>query len=262
MFSDDSNVRIIQEESLVALSYFHQLCVEHSISYSVHAGTMLGAVREKGFISWDDDVDLAMTRSEYRKLEKLLNTIELDDYYSFDTYSYVSPRLCLRRPNRPLVWVTIFIYDFISENRIARLIKTKTIGCYYFLINGHEENAIKVVGNPLKAFVINCMRMIGRAINKETLLKKYRRFCEKAFIGKEEYIQRANDRYCYQGVGIVLPKSDMVEYAIIFFENAEVMISKAYDHILTTSYGSDYMIPKKDSTKSGKHQEIRNNLER
>ena len=50
-----------------------ELCRNNNIYYSLHAGTLIGAVREHGFIAWDDDADIAMTRDEYEKLEKAIS---------------------------------------------------------------------------------------------------------------------------------------------------------------------------------------------
>ncbi len=49
------------------LKIVNYLCTKHDIKYFVTGGTMLGAVRHKGFIPWDDDLDVGMTRSNYEK---------------------------------------------------------------------------------------------------------------------------------------------------------------------------------------------------
>lgn len=57
MMSSDSELNKVQEDFLVALRYFHQICMDNSIHYSMHGGSLLGTIRERGFIPWDDDID-------------------------------------------------------------------------------------------------------------------------------------------------------------------------------------------------------------
>ena len=50
------------------LDVIHQVCTEHGLRYSLAYGTLIGAVRHKGFIPWDDDIDIMMPREDYEKL--------------------------------------------------------------------------------------------------------------------------------------------------------------------------------------------------
>ena len=61
----------LQQELLKILKWFHGFCVENNLRYYADGGTMLGAVRHKGFIPWDDDVDVCMPREDYNKLISL-----------------------------------------------------------------------------------------------------------------------------------------------------------------------------------------------
>lgn len=63
---------------------FHKICVNHNISYYMGYGTMLGAVRHKGFIPWDDDMDFLVFRKDINKLLRALKE-ELPDYYKCRT---------------------------------------------------------------------------------------------------------------------------------------------------------------------------------
>lgn len=65
-------LRLLQEADTILLKMFSDKCAEHGLRYWLDYGTLLGAVRHKGFIPWDDDTDLCMMKAEYEKLWKLL----------------------------------------------------------------------------------------------------------------------------------------------------------------------------------------------
>ena len=69
--TNDVPVRDIQEKMLEILVYFHRFCEENGLSFALAGGTCLGAARHKGFIPWDDDVDVLMLREDYEKLQQL-----------------------------------------------------------------------------------------------------------------------------------------------------------------------------------------------
>lgn len=66
------SVKEHQEHLFDVLKNFDDFCRSREIKYSLAYGTMLGAIRHKGFIPWDDDVDVFMHREEYEKLERCL----------------------------------------------------------------------------------------------------------------------------------------------------------------------------------------------
>jgi len=92
------NPALLREAQLIMLDMlveFDAICKEYNLSYWLDAGSLLGAVRHKGFIPWDDDIDISMPLEDYRKLLKLGNsgvfskdiffqTSKIDKAFKFD----------------------------------------------------------------------------------------------------------------------------------------------------------------------------------
>lgn len=58
------------------------MCKEYNLKYSVCYGTLLGAIRHKGFIPWDDDIDVFMMRDDYNKMLKIAPNYFKEPYFS------------------------------------------------------------------------------------------------------------------------------------------------------------------------------------
>lgn len=77
---EGSEMRDLQMTALGILLEFDRICNKHNIKYILSSGTLLGAVRHGGFVPWDDDVDVEMLSTEYKKLMRVLDD-ELPDIY-------------------------------------------------------------------------------------------------------------------------------------------------------------------------------------
>ena len=85
---DGATLRLLQMIELEILTEIDRICRKNNIHYSLTGGTLLGAVRNGGFIPWDDDADISMLRSEYRKFQKACKTdLDEDRFYFQDIES-------------------------------------------------------------------------------------------------------------------------------------------------------------------------------
>lgn len=75
----DEDLRILQDCDTLLLGILDKMCKKHGLTYWIEYGTLLGAVRHKGFVPWDDDTDVAMPRADYEKAYDLMHD-ELAEY--------------------------------------------------------------------------------------------------------------------------------------------------------------------------------------
>lgn len=131
--TDEQNlIKEMQGRILGILTALDKVCKEHHLRYYLIAGTMLGAVRHKGFIPWDDDADIALPRKDYDELVKHANEWLPEPFemvseaqnpyypYQFVRVQDKSTTYILRR-NFDLVGgvpVDVFPLDGMTENRI------------------------------------------------------------------------------------------------------------------------------------------------
>ena len=98
-YTEIENIADIQAILTFILKRFHDICCKNGLFYNVFGGTMLGAIRHRGFIPWDDDIDVVMPFSDYDKLEEVLkNDEELIVKKPGDRgYAYPFIKICLRK---------------------------------------------------------------------------------------------------------------------------------------------------------------------
>ncbi|MBO5387065.1 MAG: LicD family protein [Lachnospiraceae bacterium] len=129
---DEKTLKRLQQVELDILKDFVAVCEKHDLIYFGIAGTGIGALRHKGFIPWDDDIDVAMPREDYDKLMVYMDE-EFGDKYTvlnaerFPNYPLMTTRLCLKGTefkeealksiDAPMgIFLDIYAYDKVSDD--------------------------------------------------------------------------------------------------------------------------------------------------
>ncbi len=107
------NLQLLEKELLKA---FIEICEKNGLQYWIYAGTLLGAVRHKGFIPWDDDVDTCMPRDEIGRLRNILEDNEIYELtVRYDPVGLCKQiRFCYKKSKLP-VFVDVFPCDWACE---------------------------------------------------------------------------------------------------------------------------------------------------
>lgn len=253
-FYIDTNRKKIWQVELDMLEKVKDICDKYDINYSLNGGSLLGAIRHKGFIPWDDDIDIMMLRKDYEKFLKIAEK-ELDNPYFFQYYKtekgYFYGHAQIRNVNTTAIvkgdlynnfnhgiFIDIFpldnVPDDLNERKkfLKRINRSKKILSLYTVRD--SKNILK---KYLKKIIFGIYWKI-KNIDKE--LERFESECQK--------YNNIETRECAPISFIQIEKSYNTdwfkEYIETDFENLKMKIIKNYDLFLKNMYGNYMEIPK------------------
>ncbi|MCQ2530839.1 MAG: LicD family protein [Lachnospiraceae bacterium] len=248
----------LQKEILEELIAFDAVARDAGVPYTLHGGTLLGAAREHGFIAWDNDADVAIFSKDYPKFKKAFeeagSRYKIIDDFTAGSYAIVD------KEQGGEASADIFIYDYISENKLAQ--KIKILGVIFLQAMLKTKETIKLTEDNNhgkgKTFLYKCAYGFGKLFSRKTKEKWYHRFCSKAFVGQKNRIFLSNDSAKY--LNACVPVKYMQAFDEIEFEGHQFFVTSCYNELLTDKYGADYMTPKQNDEISKRHDRFRDML--
>lgn len=253
------SLKELQLESMAILKDVHTFCSEHGIMYSVAYGTLIGTIRHKGFIPWDDDIDIIMPRPDY---DRFCKTYSSDDYKIkspemdsdcmlgfariYDDSRTITDSIVPWNVDKTGVWIDVFPADSVPDDKNFNNTDT-----YQFAIDSWRKSvtARTALGHfrKEKSFVFN----FKLAIKKVCFKNGYK---AKDFINNIVHCQRllpykSTCHWSQLGCLDAVEWHRMEDFESILlmpFEDTEVMVMNGYDNVLRECYGDYMQLPPED----------------
>ena len=230
-----------------------RICKENNITYFLVGGTLLGAVRHKGFIPWDDDIDIGMLRDDYDKFRKVCpeslkshlsyqsHIEETTSHYIFDKIrlrdTYFNTRFSNRFDNiQNGIFIDILVFDKTVNNKKLQKAHIKLIKIFRRLLNIRWVDVARrgIHYNATKIF-LPLMRLVP--------YKLYHRCLD---LSLTLFHKDKKARYLIDGVGLNLDKGAFPaewfgDFIDMQYENMTFKVPVGYDNYLRMWYGDRYM---------------------
>ncbi len=253
MLLDNDGLKRLQAVCLNLVLEIDRICRKNNIQYTLEGGTLIGAVREHGFIEWDDDADISMTRSEYNKFCKACLTdlnkekYFLQDYITDPEYPWGYSKLRMNGTSliqagqehlkfHDGIFVDIFIYDNVPDGFLTRRLHFAL--CYLIRKCQYSVVGKKRASSKLLRFWFSLIDKIPKKL-LFSLLKLMANITARK---KTELMRHYTFPYFRKECIYGLPSKCFDDYIDADFEGKKLRVVKDYNTFLTLKYG-DYMTP-------------------
>ena len=243
---------------------FVEVCEEHHLKYWMMGGTLLGAVRHKGFIPWDNDIDLAMPRSDFNRLLEIgpsafqapmfFQTPVTEEGRFFSTFVKIRNRNGTAATREEFesgincgIFIDVFCLDVIPDSPWLRRLYFKRLNEItkmqrFALGKTLQKGFVNDIKHSLQRFVY---RSIYHSPNTASLFEIYQRAAAE-FAGKK-CRQIAHQAFGYQE-NFIWDRKDWDESTQLDFEDFTLDAPKGFDAVLRRQYGDYLKLPDDKST--------------
>lgn len=244
-------IKYVREMELELLTEIDRICRRNNIQYFLSGGTMLGAVRHKGFIPWDDDIDIAMLRDDYEKfktacINELPKKYQYQSYTNKDGYHYFFDKITIKDTYFSTKYsdrfdmlkgfsTDIFIFDKTSDNSFFSKLHFKMLMALRLLMN------VRWINEPRKdkSYLLSKLLLpILRIFSMDTYSKMYDKLLRKYEKRNTSTVLPPATDHKWRGV---MPKKWFETVTDAPFENVMSYIPTGYDDYLKRWYCEDYM---------------------
>lgn len=254
------DIREIQKISLEILKFVTSICETNNFKYCLIYGTLIGAVRHKGYIPWDDDVDIMMPRPDYEKFLKYAESHkdEFGVYQIFNRntnhdYIYSITRVSDSRyeifksdeKNCGMgIFIDIYPFDGLGndyDKALGLLCRTRRI-CDTIVditrTDFHLQKSLNWKGklSMVTMRIFNKIRGLNYFNSKLIGMSKIHSYTDSRYVGPLMWFFTKPEK-------ILFDKDLFSEFVKVKFEDGEFYAPKAYDKILTQAYGNYMQLP-------------------
>ena len=239
-----------KEEGLRVLDETDRVCRELGLQYFLAYGTLLGAIRHKGYIPWDDDIDIWMKRHDFEILVKEFNNHSRNDvkllfHTNTPNYRCLFPKITSTRTkikekhlgddNGTGIWVDVFVLDYVDEESRNNTDKLITLEHRRGLSLYHSADLSMKLG-------LICSYLFRKGTKLKDFNTQTSYFIEEInrLHANEEYEKEMRSPVALSSFNQYFNSEWFDKTSEVPFENHNYPVPYMYDELLTACYG-DYM---------------------